>query len=188
MRHFTRKGDGIRMDLEAFEVELLLDLRDGIRTALEQPDVADPALHRLFPPAVSGDDVEDAAARATTYDHLLEARLAGLDALGELLERAQVRVGGARRVLLTGDEPELVLGVVNDLRLALAARMGADRERPRDLADDDPRAHGLAVVDHLAWLQEQLLRLLDPEATAHQDDPSFLRHVLDDEDGDGPDR
>ncbi len=182
MRHFTRKGDAIRMDLEAFEVDLLLDLRDGVRQALASPDVADPALHRLFPPAVSGDEVEDAAARAQVYDALLTSKRAGLDALGELVERAEVRRSGARRTLLTGDEPDLVLGVLNDLRLALAARMGIDHDRPRNLPDDDPRAHGLAVIDHLAWLQEQLLRLLDPAATAHQDDPEFLRRVMDSED------
>lgn len=181
MKHFTRKGDGIRMDLEAFEVDLILDLRDGIRASLENPDVADPALHRLFPPAVSGDEVEDAAARSTMYDALLQSRINGMNALGDLLDRAEVRRSGARRIVLRGEEPDLVLGVINDLRLALAARMGIERERP-DLHEDDPRFHGLAVIDHLAWLQEQLLRLLDPEATKHQDDPDFVRRVLDDED------
>ncbi len=179
MKHFTRRGNDVRMELEAFEVELLLDLRDGIRASLENPDVADPAMHRLFPPVVTGDELEDATARALVHDHLLEARLAGLDALGEILQRAEVRRGGSRRTTLRDDEPSLVLGVLNDLRLALAARIGADRVRPTEVPDDDPRAHAMAVVDHLAWLQEQLVRILDPEATAHQDDPEFLRRIED---------
>ncbi len=167
------------MDLAAFEVEILLDLRDGIRASLENPDVDDPAMHRLFPTVVEGDELEDATARALVHDHLLMSRLAGLDALGELIERSERKRDGTRRTLLVEDEPNLVLGVLNDLRLALAARIGADRERPTDLAQDDPRAHAMAVVDHLAWMQEQLVALLDPEATAHQNDPEFLRRIED---------
>lgn len=177
MGRFTRVADGVRMDLEGFEVELLEDLRSAIRDALADPDADDPALRRLFPAAIRGDEIEDAAVRLQFHDALLEARLAGLDALAELLTRSQRRRGDVRRTVLVDDEPALVLGVLNDLRLALAARLGMDSSPRPALDDDDPRRPGLAVIDHLAWLQEQLVRLLDPAATAHQDDPVFLARI-----------
>ncbi len=162
IRHFRRSGNDIRMDLDAIEVEIILDLRDGVRASLSDPDVADPALHRLFPPAVRGDDLEDADARSAFYDDLLTSRLAGLDALGEIVERAEHRRGGRRRTVLVDDEPALVLGVINDLRLALAARIGMDHVEQRDLDADDPMRQAIAILDHLAWMQEQLVRLIDP--------------------------
>lgn len=182
MARFTSTRDGVRADLEAFEVDLLTDLAASIREALESDDVTDPALHRLFPVAVEDDEIEDATARLQFHDALLESRLRGLDALTEVLDRAEVRRGEVRRVTLVDDEPALFLGVMNDVRLALAARIGMDHVERRDLAEGDDRLAGLAVLDHLAWLQEQLVRILDPEASAHQDDPAFLRQLRDLED------
>lgn len=182
MARFRRRGGGVQADLERWEVGLIRELRDAIREAIEVPDVEDPALHRLFPTVVPDDELEDAAARMQFHDSLLESKLAGLDALGEILDRARPH-RDRLRVTLADDEPPLFLGVLNDLRLALAARIGMEHVERRDVDADDDRAQGLAIIDHLAWLQEQLVRLLDPLASSHQEDPDFLDRVDDHHEG-----
>jgi hypothetical protein len=169
---FRRAGDRVRMELEPFEVLLLRSTRDGVRDALLSGEADDPILRRLFPPAVSGDDDADAELRGLLHDDLLGSRLAGLDAIVEILDRGRDH-RGRRRVDLIDDEPQLVLGVLNDLRLAIGARVGVERLDPEELlrlrrsaAEDDPVVYRLAVMDHLGGLQEQLLAILDPESVS----------------------
>ena len=151
------------MQLEPVEVELLRSTRRALRHALETGDPADPILRRLFSPTVTGDADADAELRSMIHDDLLADRLAGLDALVEVLDRGRTRGGDVLRVDLVDEEPLLVLGVLNDLRLAIGARLGIE-ELERDAEHDDETRYRLAVMDHLAWLQEQLLAVLDPEA------------------------
>ena len=165
-RAFRRHGDAIRMQLEAVEVDLLHTVRDGLRAALVGGDVDDPIVQRLFPPAVIGDDEADQELRRLLHDDLLQARLTGLDELTALLERG-VEHRGQLRVRLSADDAALVLGVLNDLRLGIGARVGIEQLERDDLDPEDPVAYRLAVMDHLAWLQEQLLAVLDPSSVAH---------------------
>ena len=169
IRTFSRHGGGIRMDLEPFEVDLLRSMRDGLRTTLDGGDPADPAVQRLFPAAVVGDEDADAELRRLLRDDLLTAKLAGLDALVEILDRGESRRGGRLRVLLTDDEPLLVLGVLNDIRLALGARVGLDDLDRAQLTEDDPRTGTIAVMDHFAWWQEQLIHLIDPVSVQYDE-------------------
>lgn len=166
---FTRRGDGIRWTLQTWEPQLLRDLRDDLHRLVTQADGDDPAVARLFPVASRGDDEADAELRRLIHDDLLAGRLAGLDALVEVLDRAEDR-RGAPRVDLTEDEPALVLGVLNDVRLALGARIGVENVDREDVDEDHPLAPTLALMDHLAYLQESLLGALDPTALAHYDD------------------
>jgi hypothetical protein len=161
-RSFRRHGDLIRMQLEPVEVDLLRSTRDALHRALYAGDPADPIIRRLFPSAVSGDEEADAELKDLIHDGLLESRLAGLDALVELLDRGTHHRGDVLRVELADDEPLLVLGVLNDLRLAIGARVGIEELDREQLAQDEETAYRLAVMDHLAWLQEQLLAVLDP--------------------------
>jgi hypothetical protein len=168
-RPFRRHGDAIRMHLEPIEVELLRSTRDGLLAALEGGDPTDPIVQRLFPAAVVGDDEADDELRRLLHDDLLTARLEGLEALVALLDRGQPHRGGIR-VELTDDEPLLVLGVLNDLRLAIGARLGIEDLDRATIAEDDPMAYRLAVMDHLAGLQEQLLSIVDPPSVSvHRD-------------------
>lgn len=161
MSAFRRHGDRIRWELEGFEERLLRDLHEGLEQALAQPDARDPILERLFPATVVGDDEADQEVRRLIHDDLLASRRAGLQALLELLDRATTK-GGRLRLDLAQDEPALVLGVLNDIRLALGARIGIEKLDREELTEDDPRAMTVAVIDHLAWMQEQLLAILDP--------------------------
>jgi hypothetical protein len=168
-RTFRRHGDGIRAHFDRVEVDLLRGLRTQLRTILEQGDSDDPVFRRLFPPAVLGDAQVDGEVRALFHDELLERRLRGLDDLVTVLERGSEHRGGLR-VELTDDEPLLVLGVLNDLRLAIGASVDIEA-LDRDTVTDEALAYRLAVMDHLAWLQEQLLAIIDPVSVTHTDRP-----------------
>lgn len=161
-RTFKRHGDAIRMELEPFEVELLRSLHEELRARLVESGEDDPVRARLFPPAVPEDGAVDAEVRALIHDDLLQSRLEGLDELAALLDRGGRTARGKLRVDLEEEEPALVLGVLNDIRLAIGVRVGIDRLDRDSLDEDDPAAHSVAVMDHFAWLQEQLLAVLDP--------------------------
>ena len=149
------------MELEDFELELLRSLRTGLRALLDDPTPQDPVVQRLFPVAVVGDDAADAELRRLLWDDLLRDRLHGLDAVAAILARGQ-KHRGRFRVDLEEDEPTLVLGVLNDIRLTLGARLGIEHLDRDEVDEQHPAAPTLAVMDHLAWLQEDLLRVLDP--------------------------
>lgn len=160
-RSFRAVAGGIRMSLSDPERELLVDLRDQLAAALAAPDPGDPAIKRLFPTPVLGDAQVEFEVRGPLVDALLEDRLTALDAVLELLERATWHRGNWR-VLLRDDEPTLILQVLNDLRLAIGARIDIEALDRDAIAEDDPVVMRLALMDLLGWWQEQLLVVLDP--------------------------
>lgn len=162
-RTFRRQGDAIRMTLSPPELDLLTALRTELEQALRLPDPADPAMQRLFPPPVLGDAELEVATRAAMVDELLERRLEGLQELLAMLERAESH-RSSWRVLLVDEEPMVVLGVLNDLRLAIGARLDIEALDRDAISRDDPVAYRLAVMDLLGWWQEQLIAILDPSA------------------------
>ena len=167
---FVPHGDGVRMQLRDEEVDLLRRLRDELASVLVEGDRDDAVTRRFFPAAVTDDDEADDELRRLMHDDLLQSRLTALDELLGYLDRA-TRVRRRQVVDLVEGEPVLVLGVLNDMRLALGARVGFDLLEGRDaLASDDPRLPTLAVMDYLAMWQEQLLAVLDPVSTAHYDE------------------
>jgi hypothetical protein len=176
-RTFRRHGDAIRMTLSPPERDLLTALRGELEQALALPDPADPAMQRLFPPPVLGDAELEVATRAAMVDDLLERRLEGLRELLAMLERA-ISHRGSWRVELVDEEPLVVLGVLNDLRLAIGARLDIEALDREAVERDDPVAYRLAVMDLLGWWQEQLIAIIDP-STGDPDD-------LDDHDDEGP--
>lgn len=161
-RPHVHEVDGtVRLELDPFEYELLQSLPGELRSLLEDPDPADPAVERLFPTAVVDDERTDAEVRELIHDDLLRERLDGLDAMADILQRGERRRGRIR-VDLVDDEPALVLGVLNDVRLTLACRVGLDRLERDEIGPEHPAAPTIAVVNHLAWIQEQLLHVIDP--------------------------
>jgi len=144
---------------------LLRQLRAQLREALASPDADDPIIKRLFPPAILGDPEAEREMRALLIDDLLTSRLAGLDALVELLDRGTPHRGSVR-IDLVDDEPLLVLGVLNDVRLAIGARIDIEALDRASLAIDDPVQYRLALMDHLGWWQEQLLSIMSPSLGA----------------------
>lgn len=160
-----RAGDHVRMDLEDFELELLRTLPEAVRSLLVDEDVEDPAFARLFPECVPGDDDTDAEVRRLIHDDVLRERLDGLDAVADVVERAEAH-RGRHRVELDEEEAALFLGVLNDVRLTLGARIGLEHLDRDRVGPDHPAASTLAVMDHLAWMQESILRVVDPPSVA----------------------
>jgi hypothetical protein len=102
-RTFQAHGDIIRATFEPIEVELLVGLRDELDASLRSGDTDDPAVARLFPTAVLGDQQADRELRSLLRDDLLGARLDGLQALVDLLEKGRPHRGGVR-VELSADD------------------------------------------------------------------------------------
>lgn len=150
---------------------LLLDLLDDLDEAIDGP-TDDPVVQRLFPRAVEDDEDEDAELRMLLAGDLLLRRHEAIRACREVLE-AGLRARGTDgvTVTLTDDQPAMLLAVLNDVRLALGARVGATAVELRQLVDpDDHEAQrALETMDLLAWCQMQLLEHIDPVAASHDD-------------------
>lgn len=182
-QRFEARDEVVRATFEPVEVELLRDLRDQLRATLTSGDEDHAILQRLFPSAVLGDQDADAELRSMLRIELLASRLEGLDELVAILDRGTPHLGGIR-VELAEDEPLLLLGVLNDLRLAIGAQIdieSLDRDRARE---DDSLGYALAVMDHLAWMQEQLLEIVDPVSVSHYEETSLHDDDPASEDGD----
>lgn len=159
-RVFQLRAGGVRAEFTESEVELLRSLQQGVEQVLSEGDSDDPVIQRLFPAAVKGDDQADAEVRGLLREELFTARRHGLRSLVEILTRG-VAHRGRIRIQLIDDEPLLFLGVLNDLRLALGARIGIGSFDRETAEVDDATSYRLAVMDHLGWWQEQLLDILD---------------------------
>jgi hypothetical protein len=48
------------------------------------------------------------------------------------------------------------------VRLTLGARIGIEHLDRDEIGADHPAAPTLAVMNHLAWIQEEILRVVDP--------------------------
>jgi hypothetical protein len=167
----------VRWTLDDVEADLLRTLVTSLGEVLAGRDPRDLAVQRLFPATVLGDDEADAELRGLIHDDLAGVKQAGLDALGSLLDRA-TRRGSSLRIELTPEETLLVLGVLNDLRLAIGARVGITDLDRDDVDPDSALGYRLAVMDHLGLWQELLLAIVDPPAVRvhdldleHPDDP-----------------
>ena len=161
-RTFSRHRDGIRMTLRAEEAALLERLAGEMRTSLRRPAPDDPVHSRLFPPAVLGDPQAEREVRDLLADALLADRLEGLGSVLEVVGRAR-RHRGRLVVDLSEDEPLVLLQVLNDIRLAIGARIDIEAIDREQVRPEDELAYPLAVMDHLGWWQEQLLALLEGE-------------------------
>jgi hypothetical protein len=144
--------------LASQEVELLRELTLQVDAALDGP-TDDPVVARLFPRAAE-DDSADEELRALLSGELLFVRHERHAAFLALLERAERGRRGTWSVLLVDTEPELVLAVLNDIRLALGARIGLDvvEDRTGDLPEGVAAA--LDTMDWLAAHQSLLLEQL----------------------------
>lgn len=160
-----RSGEHVRLDLEDFELELLRTLPEGVRSLLVEEDHEDPAFVRLFPTCVPDDQDTDAQVRRLIHDDVLRERLEGLDEVADILDRAEAH-RGRHRIDLDEDEAALFLGVLNDVRLTLGARIGMEHLDRDDIGPEHPAAPTVAVMDHLAWIQESILHVVDPPSVS----------------------
>ena len=143
MSHFKTVKDGIRVELTPEEKVFLADvlpLLAGVGASGE-----DPAADRLNVPVY----LDDPAANEEWWRLMGQDLEAGRRADRALFERV---VGGDEPTVITPDEADAFLRVLNQARLALGARFGIDVEADHDELPD----HSRQVMDYLGWIQEEL--------------------------------
>ena len=159
--------DDTPLALSANEVRLLRRLSMQLIGLLEEG--TDAVVERLFPRVIRSDAAEDLDARQLIHQDLMRERLTRL---GEVLDLLDIEPG--QPLELVDDQPRLLMGVLNDLRLSLAVQSGLHSPgMDRDQLDEEGRQMA-AMMDWLAWWQERILRLLDPEALRFYDEESDL--------------
>jgi hypothetical protein len=144
-----RKGELLRVDLQATEAALLSVLFDDLGTLLDvgnTADTADPVLQRLFPDGYTDDDAASAEYRELVAADLASERSGRLQAC-----RAEVPEGGGR-MDLDAEAADRWLRVINDLRLALGVRLGVTEE-----AELDESEQSVNVYHWLSAVQETLV-------------------------------
>ena len=168
---FAPHADGVRMHLRADEASLLRSLLGELRTLLDDRIADDAVTQRLFPATVTGDDDADREVRDLVHGNVHDTKVAAARQVQELLGSDD---GRAVTAVLRDEEPVLVLGVLNDLRLALGARVGDEHLLGTDLDAVPPRELALMqLMSHLAAWQEELLGVLDPASLGFYDDFGF---------------
>ncbi|MFC6239213.1 DUF2017 domain-containing protein [Longivirga aurantiaca] len=125
----------------------------GIDPDAERPD--DPALARLLPDAYADDDEASSEFRRFTERSLRETKMNHAATVLRALAEAD------RKVVVPDDEIASWMGALNDLRLALGARLGLTEDNHEgfyDLDEDDPGFVHVHVYDWLTFLQETLVQ------------------------------
>jgi hypothetical protein len=124
----------------------------------------DPAVARLLPDAY--DDVEEASEfRRFTEHDLRQTKVQHATTVLAEVERSgeKITVGSA----------ESWLGTLNDARIAIGTRIQISEDNHEELAslpEGDPRAGLFHVYDWLTFLQESLVRCLDPSLYGFTDE------------------
>lgn len=122
----------------------------------------DPALARLLPDAYGDDDAAAAEFRRFTEADL---RTGKRSLAGTVLESLAPLVVNGGRLALDREQADAWLGTLNDLRLVLGSRLEVTEETELDPRADDPQAQAMQVYSWLGWLQESLLRVLEPRTS-----------------------
>lgn len=160
-----RKGPVRRVDRSRFEVRLSAKERDAFRRfneqlrmllASEDPS-SDPAVARLFPPALPEEDVIGNLEFEREHgDDLMLGRLRALDTVEATLDREE----------LNEEEALAWLGSLNSIRLVVGTRLGVQEgSTEADFEGDAERAEMFELYGWLTWLEAWVVDALDEEAT-----------------------
>ncbi len=124
----------------------------------------DPAVARLLPDAYADpDDARDF--RRFTENDLRQAKVQHATTVIEEIERSGEKI--------TVGSPDSWLGTLNDARIAIGTRIQITEDNHEELShlpEDDPRAGLFHVYDWLTFLQESLVRCLDPSLYGFSDE------------------
>ena len=155
-----RKGpdETLVVSLAPEELALLAGLPDELREVFEAPE-ADAAARRLFPQSRLDPTPEEAEEwTAMVHPDLLRQRLDALELVTTSLTRATEHKD-MREVVLSPDDVQAWLGVLNDTRLVLGTRLGVTEDEP-EIDRDAPEARGYAIYYWLTALQGDLIEML----------------------------
>ena len=163
----NRRGELVAR-LRPEEVQLLRSLPDELRPVVDAPpapDVAgegDTVRQRLFPRAYLDPTEEQAESdwQDAVHPELVRTKLEALSLLTTTLDRATPSRGRVE-VVLSPEESEAWLGVLNDARLALGVALDISEDLDsRTIRPDDPSAAAYGVYGWLTSLQGQLVDAL----------------------------
>lgn len=186
---FARHGDVVTLRLHPVELDALRLLLADLGRTLAGGDADDPVLRRLAPDPAPTDAELSRELRELVGAGVADDRRHAVDEVTALLARSR-RDGDRVEVDLVDDEPWRLLGVLNDLRLAIGARVEITDLDRTSLGPEDERRRAVAAMDHFGWWQWHLVALLDPEsaeAAASAEDADREPGTDPDEDRDGDD-
>lgn len=158
MPELEKAPNGLRVRLDAQETGILRELIKEMRLLLEADVPADDdVLQRLFPRAHTDENEQ------REYEELLGQQLrdAKLDALRSVT--GKLGTEGDLDVVLTLEEADDWLRLLNDVRLAIGTRLDVDEEKMgRGFDPSDPEAPALSVLHWLGWLQGSMIEEMAP--------------------------
>jgi Domain of unknown function (DUF2017) len=149
--------EGLSLVFSAGEADLLTSVAEQLTELLDgvEDPTGDPALERLLPDAYR-DNADDAAEfRRFTQAELVDEKVAGARGIAGALTSRDAK--GAAHVLLDPAQAVAWLRSLNDIRLALAARLGIVDESSRPRLTDN----SYAIYIWLGQVQFLLLRAVD---------------------------
>ena len=145
------------LELDAQEVEILLDFIRQLRGLWDSDDRDDPVVARLSP-AAYGEDGAQADYHELTAATLYDERTDRADlCTAELVVARETGIG--RIDLSDPDDVRRWLQMINEMRLALGTRIGITDDGPEPPPEDTPE-FGLHMIYHwLTSMQDQLVGL-----------------------------
>jgi hypothetical protein len=163
------RSAGFDVVLEAGEAAVLTRLCEELTTLLSDDDEpgdagekGDPVLERLFPRAYLDPTEEEAESEWQRLVHgdLVDGRRRALATVEGTLAGAELR-RGRYELMLSAEQAEAWLAVINDARLALGARLEVTEDMDLSGLDpDDPDTAPFAVYWWLGVLEESLVDVL----------------------------
>lgn len=180
---FEDVGTALVFRLHAVEREALEVLLADLERTLVAEDGRDPALARLLPdPSPTVPERSEELGRLIRAG-LLDGRLERVRALRALLQRARPD-GETLAIDLVEEEPWMLLGILNDLRLTIGARIGIEELDRASAGGDGELRQALATLDHFGWWQWHLVAVLDPAAASAEHGAGADREAARAPDGD----
>jgi hypothetical protein len=150
---FESTTEGIRLFLSRQEADILRALPALLAEAESDPE--DPAFGRLNPMAYPADPAADREFRRLVEGEVEQERRADRSAFGLTVDAAP------EGTVLSLEEAEAWLRVLDEVRLVLAVRLGIDAEEgSRRVADRSDRRVLHSLYDYLTWLQGDLVDVL----------------------------
>lgn len=143
MSHFRSTDTGIEVHLSAEERMFLGDVLPML-AAIGAPG-SDPAADRLRVPVYLSDPDSNQEWWRLMGEDLEAGRQSDRMLFAKLVDGEELQV-------ISTEEGDAVVRVLNEARLALGARLGIEVESDHDELSEDSRV----VMDYLAWLQEEL--------------------------------
>lgn len=154
-----RRGEGVRLVLEAEEAMLLSELADQVDSVLLLGSNDDPALERLLPNAYPDDETAAREFERYTRGSLVDGKRQAAQSVRDATDVTD----GRDLVEIELDESQAWgwLTFLTDLRLILAERVGLGDDGGSD--DDETRDDYLrAAYEWAGFVQGSMLEVLDP--------------------------